>query len=209
MIKLPRKLFITGIGTEVGKTVTSSVFVQAWKADYFKPIQSGDLDYSDSMKVEKFAPDHGKIWPEGIRLQYPLSPHESARLSGVDIQMDAFKLPETDGPLIVEGAGGLMVPITETQMMPELIKKFDLPVVLVVRHYLGSINHTMLSLAFLEQHKIPLAAVVISGEAVESSERFIRKHTGSAPWLRIPEHTPSAEETVKVASDWNTQIEYI
>src|SRR5215217_5988408 len=171
-------LFVTGIGTGVGKTVVSAILTESLKADYWKPIQSGDLDDSDTMKVQSVVSNNRTVFhPETYRLTQPYSPHKSADLDGVNITVDNFKLPETDNTLIIEGAGGLMVPLNNNDLMIDLIEKLNTEVVLVVQHYLGSINHTLLSLSLLYSRNIPVRAIVFNGDADEYSESVIKAHS--------------------------------
>lgn len=167
-------LFVTGIGTDVGKTVVSAILVEKLKADYWKPIQSGDLDNSDTMKVQALVSNStSQFHPEAYRLTQPYSPHKSAELDGVVINLDNIKLPETKNQLIIEGAGGLMVPLNDKHFVVDLIQKFEAEVVLVVKHYLGSINHTLLSLELLKQKKIKVKALIFNGDKDEYSENVI------------------------------------
>jgi len=171
-------LFVTGIGTDVGKTVVSAILVEKLKADYWKPIQSGDLDNSDTMKVQALISNPiSKFHPEAYRLTQPYSPHKSAALDGITIDIDQITLPQTDNQLIIEGAGGLMVPLNDTHFVVDLIQKFDAEVVLVVKHYLGSINHTLLSLELLKQKKIRVNTLIFNGDEDEYSEQIIRHHS--------------------------------
>jgi dethiobiotin synthetase len=170
-------LFVTGIGTDVGKTIVSAILVEKLKADYWKPIQSGDLDNSDTMKVQRLVSNPvTRFHPEAYRLTQPYSPHKSAELDGVVIDFNQIQLPETDNQLLIEGAGGLMVPLNNEHFVVDLIKKFNAEVVLVVKHYLGSINHTLLSLELLKQKKIKVSALIFNGDRDEYSERVILKH---------------------------------
>lgn len=170
-------LFVTGIGTDVGKTVVSAILVEKLKADYWKPIQSGDLDNSDTMKVQALISNPiSKFHPEAYRLTQPYSPHKSAALDGITIDIDQITLPQTDNQLIIEGAGGLMVPLNDTHFVVDLIQKFEAEVVLVVKHYLGSINHTLLSLEFLKQKKIKVKALIFNGDKDEYSEYAISNY---------------------------------
>ena len=170
-------LFVTGIGTDVGKTVVSAILVEKLKADYWKPIQSGDLDNSDTMKVQALISNPiSKFHPEAYRLTQPYSPHKSADLDGVTIDLDHITLPKTDNQIIIEGAGGLMVPLNNQHFIIDLIQKFDAEVVLVVKHYLGSINHTLLSLELLKQKKIKVKALIFNGDSDEYSEKIILTH---------------------------------
>lgn len=173
-------LFVTGIGTDVGKTVVSAILVEKLKADYWKPIQSGDLDNSDTMKVQALISNPiSKFHPEAYRLTQPYSPHKSAALDGVTIDLDQINLPQTDNQLVIEGAGGLMVPLNNTHFIVDLIQKFEAEVVLVVKHYLGSINHTLLSLELLKQKKIKVNTLIFNGDSDEYSEKIINGQTGN------------------------------
>ncbi|QJD98151.1 dethiobiotin synthase [Mucilaginibacter robiniae] len=170
-------LFVTGIGTDVGKTVVSAILVEKLKADYWKPVQSGDLENSDTMKVRNLVSNPiSKFHPETYRLTQPLSPHQSAAIDGIKIELNHFKLPETNNQLIIEGAGGLMVPLNDETFIIDLIQHLKAEVVLVVRNYLGSINHTLLSLELLKQKKIKVKALIFNGEENESSEILIKGH---------------------------------
>lgn len=183
-----QQYFVTGIGTEVGKTLVSALLVKALEADYWKPVQSGDLDYTDTDKVSGWTGMKAeRIHAETYRLQKPMSPHASAAADGIHIEMEAFQLPPTSNPLIVEGAGGLMVPLNENNCIIDLIAHLKLPVVLVSRNYLGSINHTLLSVAALQQRNIPIAGLVFNGESVPTTESVIMEMTGLPCWFRVPE----------------------
>lgn len=167
-------LFVTGIGTDVGKTVVSAILVEKLKADYWKPIQSGDLDNSDTMKVKALVSNSvSQFHPEAYRLTRPFSPHKSAELDGVTININNITLPRTENKLIIEGAGGLMVPLNNEHFIIDLVQKFEAEVVLVVKHYLGSINHTLLSLELLKQKKIKVKALIFNGDRDEYSEKSI------------------------------------
>ena len=195
---LQKKLFITGIGTEVGKTVCSAILTKYFKADYWKPIQSGDLDFSDSMKIKEWVGEHVVIHPEKYRLQLAASPHQSAAEEGVLINSNDFKLPETQNNLIVEGAGGLMVPISDDEFIIDLIEKINLPVVLVVRNYLGCINHTLLSLMLLEQKNIKIEYLILNGSFPSDSERIICNYIeGNTKIIRIPDLEIITKESIE------------
>jgi len=138
--------FVTGIGTGVGKTIVSSVFVEALQADYWKPIQSGDLDSSDSKLVKFLTSSHLIVHPERYRLKKSASPHHSAREEMIKIGLNDFKIPKTVNSLIIEGAGGLFVLINDNNYLIDLIHQFDLSTIVVATNYLGCINHTILTL---------------------------------------------------------------
>lgn len=181
-----RPIFISGIGTEIGKTIVSAVLVEKLKADYWKPVQSGGLDDSDSMLVESLISNEITfIHPEAYRLTEPFSPHKSAALDGIIIELNNINLPKTDNQLIIEGAGGLMVPLNDKDLIIDLVKKFDADLVLVSKNYLGSINHTLMSVELLKNRNIPIRKLIFSGDSNPSSEEIIQKQTG-LDVLRIP-----------------------
>jgi dethiobiotin synthetase len=181
--------FITGIGTGIGKTIVSVIITEKLRADYWKPIQSGDLAQSDSLIIESLLTNStSKIHPEQYRLNHPLSPHLSAKLDGVTIDLAKFELPKTNNSLIVEGAGGLMVPLNDQHLIIDLIKKLGLQVILVSQSYLGSINHTLLTLTTLKQYNIPIKGIIFNGEPNIESEQYILNygnihHLGNIPAL--------------------------
>lgn len=174
----PRRIFVTGIGTGVGKTICSAVVVEALAADYWKPIQAGDLHDSDSMVVRRLVSDDRVIHPEAYRLTAPCSPHASAAAEGVRIEMAAMRAPQTMRPLVIEGAGGLMVPLDAQLLMIDLIAALDAAVLLVSRHYLGSINHTLLSVEALRRRSLPVLGIVFNGAPELASEEVILRHSG-------------------------------
>lgn len=184
---MSRKIFVTGIGTDVGKTIVSAVLTQALEADYWKPIQAGSLDDSDSMKVENLVSNpKTKVHKEAFLLQEPASPHWSAKLEGISISMDKLSIPKTENNLVIEGAGGIMVPINETQTISDVIKYFKTPVVLVSSHYLGSINHTLISVKTLKNEGIELLGIVFSGKENKESERIIKSLSGVINTYNLP-----------------------
>ena len=173
---MTRAFFVTGIGTEIGKTVVSSILVEALGADYWKPVQAGDLDYSDTMKVKNLVSNsRSDFHPERYRLTQPMSPHAAAAIDGVAIQLTDFHLPNTRNNLIVEGAGGLMVPLNQQDCMIDLIRYLNIPVVLVSQNYLGSINHTLLSIKVLEMYGVPIQGLIFNGEKNSATEQIIEK----------------------------------
>lgn len=178
-----KTLFVTGISTEIGKTVVSAILTRALEADYWKPVQSGDLDNTDSDKIANWT--NAKIHPEGFRLHTPMSPHASAEIDGVEIKLSDFHIPKTDNHLIIEGAGGLYVPLNDEDCVIDLIKKLAIPVVLVSQNYLGSINHTMLSIKALQEKEIPIYGVIFNGESTPTTESIIQKMTGVRVITRI------------------------
>lgn len=179
--------FITGIGTDIGKTIVSAVLTEKLNADYWKPIQSGDLENSDSMKVARLVSNtQTTIHREAYRLSQPFSPHKSAHLDGITIDINSIKLPNSFNQLIIEGAGGLMVPINNKQFVLDLISHFQAEVILVAKHYLGSINHTLLSIELLKNRNIPIKGLVINGDPEPYSEEAIFSHSELRLIGRIP-----------------------
>jgi dethiobiotin synthetase len=181
-----KKYIISGIGTDVGKTVVSAIVAQALNADYWKPIQSGELDNSDSHKIDRLTNDCVQVLPERFRLTEPLSPHASAAIDGIQLQLSDFTLPETKRNLLVEGAGGLMVPINETDLLIDAFKQWNLPVIIVSRHYVGSINHTLLTIEALKNRGITIKGLVFVGEENPATESFILNHSNVPFLMRIP-----------------------
>ncbi|WP_162126619.1 dethiobiotin synthase [Flavobacterium phycosphaerae] len=172
------KLFITGIGTDVGKTVASAIVTQALEADYWKPIQAGDLDHSDSHKVKKYIANTKSVFhPNAYALNTPASPHLAAEIDGISIDLKKIAEPKTDNHLVIEGAGGVLVPLNDNDCVIDLIQK-DYKVVVVSRHYLGSINHTLLAIEALQNRKIKVAGIIFSGDENQATETIILNKTG-------------------------------
>lgn len=191
-----KPLFVTGIGTGIGKTIVSAVLVESLQADYWKPVQSGDLDNSDTLYVQSLVSNAKTVFhPEAYRLTQPLSPHKSAALDGIEIDPSTIIAPQTENTLIIEGAGGLMVPLNHTFLMIDLIQQLNAEVILVVKHYLGSINHTLLSLEALRSRNIPITALIFNGEPNESSESVIRGFA-QCTTLHIPEIPQISKESI-------------
>ena len=167
-------LFVTGIGTNIGKTIVSAVLVQHLQADYWKPVQAGDLHYTDSDQIRLLVSNEKTVvHPEQFLLKLAASPHKAARQEGVSISITDFILPQTANQLVIEGAGGLYVPLSDTLYIINLIEHFKAEAVLVVRNYLGCINHTLLSLHALKSREIPLKYVVFNGDFDEDTLNII------------------------------------
>lgn len=176
---MKHQYIIAGISTEIGKTLISSILTESLEADYWKPVQSGALDFTDTDTVKSLISNTKTIFhPEAYRLTEPMSPHAAAAIDGVEIKLSNFVLPETKNNLIVELAGGLMVPLNNRETNVDLIKNLNLPVILVSQNYLGSINHTLLSVAVLKQQNIPIKGLIFNGKQNISSEEFILNYTG-------------------------------
>ena len=193
-----KKLFVTGIGTEVGKTVCSAVLTKYFEAEYWKPVQSGDLDYSDTMKIKDWVGKHTVCHPERYRFKLAASPHQSAREEGILIDLNEFQIPETQNHLIIEGAGGLMVPLNDNEFIIDLIEKLNVPAALVVKNYLGCINHTLLSVLVLNQKKIKLNYLILSGNFPPDTERVICENIPSeTEIIRIPDLENITKESIE------------
>ena len=189
------KLFITGISTDVGKTIASAIIVEALEADYWKPIQAGDLDNSDSHKIKTLISNtKTKIHPNSYQLLTPASPHLAAERDGITIDLKQIAAPKTKNHLVIEGAGGILVPLNSNDCVIDFIQK-DYKVIIVSRHYLGSINHTLLTIEALKNRKIKIAGIIFSGDKNESSEAIILNKTGVKCIGRI-EQEPFFDQTV-------------
>jgi len=173
------KLFITGIGTDVGKTIASAIVTQALEADYWKPIQAGDLDNSDSHKVKRYLSNPvTRVHANAYALHTPASPHLAAAIDGVAISAQDIKEPATENPhLVIEGAGGVYVPVNATQTIADLIQP-NYKVIVVSRHYLGSINHTLLTIEALKNRGIAIAGIIFNGDENPATEQVILSMTG-------------------------------
>lgn len=184
-----KKYFVTGIGTNIGKTICSAILVEALKADYWKPVQSGDLDFSDSDKVKSLVSSAKSVFhSEKFRLTQPMSPHAAARLDQVSISLSDFKLPDTNNTLVIEGAGGLMVPLNDQgDLIVDLIQHLDAEVILVSQNYLGSINHTLLSIEALKSRKLKIAGIIFNGPSNSETEELILAVSGLKCLGKIPQ----------------------
>ncbi|MDO5105422.1 dethiobiotin synthase [Capnocytophaga sp.] len=171
--------FITGISTDVGKTIVSAIVTEALQADYWKPIQSGDLYNSDSDKVKRLISNPKSAFhPSAYALQTPASPHWAAQVDGVQIEIEKIIRPATENQLVIEGAGGLLVPLNNQYTIANLMLPSD-KIILVSRHYLGSINHTLLTFEALKQRGLSVFGIVFSGESNPSSEAVILEKTNA------------------------------
>jgi dethiobiotin synthetase len=166
----------------VGKTIASAIIVEALQADYWKPIQAGDLNHSDTHKVQSLVSNsQSHFHSNSYALQTPASPHLAAAIDGLTIAMNQIQEPKTNNHLVVEGAGGILVPLNETQSVVDLIQP-DYKVIVVSRHYLGSINHTLLTIEALKNRQIQVAGIIFSGDENTSSESIILSRT-AVPFL--------------------------
>lgn len=172
------KLFITGIGTDVGKTIASAIVTEALEADYWKPIQAGDLDNSDTHKVKRYVSNNKSTFFENsYALNTPASPHYAAAVDNITIDLKNIIEPVTQNHLVVEGAGGVFVPLNANDCVIDLIQP-DYRVIVVSRHYLGSINHTLLTIEALQNRKIAIGGIIFSGNENKATEEIILNKTG-------------------------------
>lgn len=172
--------FITGTDTDVGKTVAAAWLTLQLDGAYWKPVQSGTEGPTDEDFIKTITGRPAeRFHPPAYTLTQPLSPHESARRDGVTIGMDRFFLPETSRPLIVEGAGGLMVPLNDKSFVIDLIARLGLPTILVCRSGLGTINHTLLSLKALRDRNIPVAGLIINGPRTPHNRQALEEYGGA------------------------------
>lgn len=180
MIKFPEKFVVTGTDTNVGKTLVSAMLMSALDASYWKPIQAGLDEETDTQYVQRVSEaEDQRIIPEQYRLQTPMSPHGAADIDGYSISLSDFTLPEfSTRHLIIEGAGGLIVPINWKDTILDLIRMFQVPVVLVARSSLGTLNHTLLSVQALKNQDIPIFAIILSGEPHSHNKKTLEHFTG-------------------------------
>jgi len=183
------RIFVSGTDTDVGKTVVAAALTLGLDAYYWKPIQSGLTPSTDTADVRRWTGlPAERFLPEAYRLREPMSPHAAAEIDGVTIDVEhilATQLP-TDRPVVIEGAGGLMVPLNDTDLMIDLAARLGAPIVLVARTALGTLNHTLLSISELRSRAIPLLGVVMNGEEHESNRRAIERYGEVAVLGRVP-----------------------
>lgn len=178
---------VTGTDTDVGKTVFAAALTAALGASYWKPVQAGIADGTDRATVADLAElPPGRVLPEAYALATPCSPHRAAAIDGVVIDPARLALPACAGPLVVEGAGGVLVPITDTLLFADLFALWAAPVILVTRTALGTINHSLLSIEALRARGVPIHGIAFVGDAVEDSEATIARIGGVRRLGRLP-----------------------
>ena len=199
----PKGYFVTAIGTDSGKTLIAALLCKALSADYWKPVQAGyprDTDTVQALLHSMPGRWPGSTHPETYLLPTPESPHASAAKAGINIEPALFKLPETQNTIIAEGAGGLLVPITPHFSAADLMAQLQLPLILVCNLYLGSINHSLLTLSEIKHRKLPLAGIVFNGPANPYSESIILENAGVSCLLRLPQLPELSPETLSNAA---------
>ena len=188
----PSRIIVAGTDTNVGKTIVSSLLVNKLNAHYWKPVQCGDLDTGgDSATVKKLSGIKAKrIIPEAYRLKMPASPNQAAAAEGITIDKENLKLPNHEGALVVELAGGLMVPLRDDWLQIDQVKMWNLPVVLVARSGLGTLNHTLLSIEALENRNIKVATLILNGEKHEENFNTLATMVNSSISIKVLEIQP-------------------
>lgn len=199
--------FITGISTEVGKTIAAAIVTEALEADYWKPVQAGELDHDDKLKVKQLLTNtRSVIHPNTYALNTPMSPHAAAAIDGQQILLNKIKPPITDNHLVIEGAGGLLVPLNQKNTVMDLIRP-EYKVIVVSRHYLGSINHTLLTIDQLKSKGFQ-PAILFSGDEHPTTESIISKMS-RAPVIGRIDQEPFFDSNVvlEYARKFKTQLQ--
>lgn len=197
-------IIVAGIHTGIGKTMASAVLANALEYNYWKPVQAGELDFTDSDFVRRYGLSDSQVaHAEAYALKTPASPHYAAELEGREIQLEKIVLPNSDKPLVVETAGGLMSPLSREYSNIDLIVHLGLPCVLVISDYLGSINHTMMSIELLKARQVKLAGLVFNSDRVESSRQYIREKSQLPVIMELPNLKPITPQKVRELAQIN------
>ncbi|WP_137134838.1 dethiobiotin synthase [Rhizobium sp. FKY42] len=197
---MSRTFVVTGTDTGIGKTVFSAALVQALEAHYWKPVQSGLEEKTDSELVARLAgAEPVRILPEAWKLRTPASPHLAAQIDGVEIDPLALVPPQVEWPLVIEGAGGLLVPLTRSVTYADVFARWQLPTILCARTALGTINHTLLSLEAMRARHIPILGVAFVGEEVRDSQAIIAELGQVRILGRLPQLERLDPQTLRLA----------
>ena len=188
--------FITAIGTDSGKTLVSAIFCEALQADYWKPVQAGLPRDTDTVR-QLISNPHTVFHQEQFLLSTPASPHVAAKIDQKAIRLSSFEIPKTNNTLIVEGAGGCLVPLNGEDFIIDLVSRFSAEIVVVSNHYLGSINHTLLTLEALKRRLLPIKGVVFNGQPNFETERIILQHAKVRCLLKIDNEPEINPDVVK------------
>ncbi len=190
-------IFVTGTDTDVGKTIASAWIMLHLNADYWKPVQCGFEPITDSQYITQLTDfPLNRIHPTVYELKDPLSPHEAAKRSRVSIELSKFQLPETKTKLVVEGAGGVLVPLNKQEYIIDLIRHLSIPVILVCRSTLGTINHTLLSIEAIKSRNIALAGVILIGPLSSHNREAIETYGNIKVFGEIPILSSLNKETL-------------
>ena len=201
------RFVVTGTDTDIGKTVFAAGLAGTLGAHYWKPVQAGVDPEGDKETVARLGNiPQTHILPEAYRLTTPASPHLAARIDGVEVRLDKLSLPQVDGPLVVEGAGGVLVPVSETLLMADLFAHWQLPVILCARTALGTINHSLLSIEALRSRGVPLAGIAFIGDPHEENERIIPQLAKVPSLGRLPRLDPLDAASLKAAFVENIRL---
>lgn len=201
------RIVVTGTDTGIGKTVFSAALAGALDAFYWKPVQAGLDEETDHDTVARLSGlPQSRLLREAYRLRTPASPHLAARIDGITIDETALALPNVDGPLVIEGAGGLMVPLTETDTYIDVMTRWRAPVVLCARTTLGTINHSLLSIEALRVRNVPLLGIAFVGDENTESERIICKMSGVRRLGRLPHLALLSADSLRAAFAENFKL---
>ena len=191
---------IAGIHTGIGKTVVSAVVAEAMGWDYWKPVQAG-MEEQDAASLRNLLTNGpARVHEEAVRLTQPMSPHAAAAIDGVSVDYTTFAWPQTSKTLLVETAGGLLSPMSDTTTMADFVQHYQLPVILVVQHYLGSINHTLLTLEVIKRRGIKLLGIVVNGHEQVSSASFIQNYAPTRLLASVPHLAELSNATISACA---------
>ena len=191
------KYFITGIGTDVGKTIVSAILTEALKADYWKPLQSGVAEGTDKGLVSSLLTNTASVCHnESYLFQEPVSPHLAASLENKKIKLEQMHLPDTQNDLIIEGAGGILVPLNDSNYVIDLAQEFEADVILVCRNYLGCINHSLLSIDYLVKSNFPVKGIVLVGNFDKAVKLAITNYSELPVLAETPEMLEISKESI-------------
>jgi dethiobiotin synthetase len=193
-----QNFFITGTDTDVGKTISSSIIVEALKADYWKPIQCGTLDNSDTHRVKELTSNQVTTFhPERFQLNAPKSPHWAAKLENKKISLEDFELPISKRPLVIEGAGGVLVPINDQDYIIDLAKRLNLQTILVTKSYLGSYNHTLCAIEALQRRGLPIWGIIFNGKSEDGFEDFVMNKSRALNKFHLKKENKFSPQIIK------------
>ena len=196
-----KNIFVTGIGTNVGKTIASAVITEALQADYWKPIQTGANEFTDTQTIKNLISNtKSVIHNESYLFKEPVSPHLAASLENKTIQLSNIIIPETKNNIVIEGAGGILVPINNTHFIIDLANVFDCEIVLVIKNYVGCINHTLLSIDYLLNNQYNLKGLILNGNFDKQVKSAILNHSETPIISEIKEFETIDQLTIKELS---------
>lgn len=202
------RIIVAGSGTDVGKTIVSAILISVLRGDYWKPIQCGEEENTDTAVIKTLIDTtKHRIFPPAYSLKAPLSPHHAARLEGISIKMDTIMPPKTTRSLIIESAGGIFAPLTTKTLSIDMFKPWNAQWIVVSRHYLGSINHTLLTLNALKQRQISVAGLIFNGEPNPDSETAILG-ISQLPFIGrlLPEENIYPQIIQRYAQQWQKRL---